>query len=156
MSSECKLIHVWAFDPGQTTGWCHLSVFENEVGVFNCGEADHFQIGNMLYDNPALKAAVKNTSVDTIFVAERFTMTSKVSPAPWSLETIGLIRYFASFYQIPFYLQTPSQAKTLVSNDILKKLGLYNPGKGHAMDATRHAVFRLITKEGCLKECLTQ
>lgn len=151
---DCNLVHVWSFDPGQTTGWCHLSVHEDEIGIFNCGEADHFQVGNMLYDNPALKAAVKNSCIKTLFVVEKFTMSSKITPAPWSLETTGLIRYFSNYYNIPFHLQTPSQAKNLVPDSLLKKLEIYVPGQGHAMDATRHAVFRLLTKEGCLKKCL--
>lgn len=153
------IYHVWSFDPGETTGWCHLSVHsdeqgECEVGLFNCGEADHLQVGNMLYDNPALKAAIGKQELEIDFVAERFVMNSKITQSPWSLETIGLIRYFAKIYHIPFHLQAPSQAKNLIKNTVLKKADLYVPGQGHAMDAARHAVYFLVTKRGVLKECL--
>lgn len=149
------MMHVWSFDPGETTGWCHISVHEDgEMGIFNCGEADHLQIGNMLFDNVALKTAVGRTEIDIEFVVEKYIMNSKISQSPWSLETIGLIRYAASVYHIPFHFQTPSQAKNLITNDVIKRAGLWEPGQGHAMDAVRHALFHLVTKKGVLRECL--
>lgn len=149
-----NVIHVWAFDPGETTGWCHLSVFDGEVGVFNCDQGDHNQIGNMLFDNPALKAAVTKPQIETTFVVEKFVMNSKIAQSPWSLETTGLIRYFGNQYHVPLVFQTPSQAKNLITNDVIKNAGLYVPGKPHAMDAVRHALLYIVTKKGELKECL--
>lgn len=149
------MIHLWSFDPGETTGWCHLSIHDNEVGVFNCGETNHQGIGNLLFDNQALKAAVsKKEIVETVFVVEKFIMNAKITQSPWSLETTGLIRYFAEHNQIPLESQTPSQAKSLIKNEVIKRVGLYVPGKGHAMDAVRHALWYLIIKRGFLKECL--
>lgn len=149
------MIHVWAFDPGETTGWCHLSVHNEEVGCFNCGEADLNGIGNLLYDNPALKTAVqKQDLIETAFVVEKYVMNSKITQSPWSLETTGLIRYFANVYHIGLVSQTPSQAKNLISNDIIKRAGIYEAGMGHAMDAVRHALYFLVIKKGLLKECL--
>lgn len=149
------MIHVWAFDPGETTGWCHLSVHGSEVGIFNCGETDHQGIGNLLFDNPALKSAIsKKDVVETIFVVEKYIMNSKITQSPWSLETTGLIRYVAVRNQIPLESQTPSQAKNLVSNDVLKRAELYVAGQGHAMDAVRHALYFMIIKKKVLQECL--
>jgi hypothetical protein len=56
--------------------------------------------------------------------------------------------------QIPIVSQTPGAAKQLASNEVIKRAGLYEPGKGHAMDAVRHALYFLIVKKGLLKECL--
>ena len=152
------MIHLWAFDPGETSGWCHLSVNnegdECEINLFNSGEADMFQIGNLLVDNLALKTAAMKQEFETVFVLEKFTMNSKITQSPWSLETIGLIRYFGNYYHIPLVFQTPSQAKNLVKNPVLRKAGIYVPGRQHAMDAARHALFYLITKKGLLKDCL--
>lgn len=148
-----KIIHIWAFDPGLLTGWCHISVHDGEVGVFNSGETDHLGVGNMLSDNPALKAAVNRPELEVVFVAERFIMNSKVSPQPWSLETIGLIRYFSAIYQIPLVFQAPSEAKNLIKNDVVKRAGLWIPGQGHAVDSVRHALYYLV-KKGLLTECL--
>lgn len=148
------MIHVWGFDPGETTGWCHLSVHDGEVGIFNSGEADHNQIGNMLFDNQALKAAIQHPVLEVVFIVEKFVMNSKISQSPWSLETTGLIRYFANHYHIPLEIQTPSQVKNLIKNDVIKRAGLYVPGRPHAMDSVRHALYYLTVKKRLLQECL--
>lgn len=149
------MVHVWAFDPGETTGWCHMSVHDEGIGVFDLGELDHFAIGNLLFDNPTLRAAVsKQNIIQMEFVVEKYIMNSKITQSPWSLETTGLIRYFAKIYNVPMNSQTPSQAKNLITNDIIQKAGLYVPGKGHAMDAVRHALYFLTVKKGLLKGCL--
>lgn len=149
------MIHIWAFDPGETTGWCHLSVRDGEIGVFDSGELDHFSIGNLLFDNPTLRAAVsKQDIIQMDFIVEKYVMNSKITQSPWSLETTGLIRYFAKIYNIALHSQTPSQAKSLIKNDVIQRAGLYVPGQGHAMDAVRHALYFLILKKGVLKECL--
>jgi hypothetical protein len=150
------MVHVWGWDPGETTGWCHISVHDGEVGVFSSGEADHNGVGNLLYDNCSLKAAVVKTEIETTFAVERFVMNSKITQSPWSLETTGLIRYFSSVYHVPMMMQTPSQAKNLIKDAVIKRAGLYVPGQGHAMDAVRHALYFLIVKKGLLKECLTE
>jgi hypothetical protein len=149
-----NIIHLWSYDPGLVTGWCHLSVHENEIGVFNCGETDHIGIGNMLADNQSLTAAVNRKELEVVFVIERFVMNTKISPQPWSLETIGLVRYFAAHYAIPLHLQSPSEAKGLIKDDVIKRAGLYVPGAGHAMDSVRHALYYLITAKGLMTEYL--
>lgn len=109
----------------------------------------------MLDDNPALKAAVNRKELELEFVIERFKMNSKVSPQPWSLETIGLVRYFAARYQTPLHLQGPSEVKNLIKNDVIQRADLWIPSKGgHQMDAVRHALYYLIIEKGLLKECL--
>lgn len=148
------MIHVWGFDPGETTGWCHVSVHEGEVGCFNSGEGSHNNIGNMLFDNPALMAAITKPEIETIFIIEKFVMNAKITQSPWSLETTGLIRYFGDYYHVPLHFQSPSQAKNLIKNEVIQRAGLYVPGRGHAMDAVRHALYFLIIKKGLLKGCL--
>lgn len=149
------MVHVYSFDPGLVTGWAHISVHEDEIGCFNSGETDHIGIGNLLADNKALKAALDRPEIDLAFVCERFIMNTKVSPQPWSLETTGLVRYFAAIYNIPLHFQGPSEAKNLIKNDTIKRAGLWVPGtEGHDKDAIRHALYYLITKKGLLKSCL--
>lgn len=128
---------------------------EGEVGVFNCGETNHVGIGNLLSDNQALKAAVNRRELEVIFVIERYIINSKITPAPWSLETTGLIRYFSAHYQIPLYFQGPSEVKNLIKDPVIKKAGLWSPSEGgHQADAIRHALYFLTTKKGMLTECL--
>lgn len=151
------MIRCWGWDPGLQTGWCHISVHEDgEIGIFSSGEADHNGIGNLLYDNPVLKAAVSKRDVfETVFVVEKFIMNSKITQAPWSLETTGLIRYFASFYNVPMeVVVSPSSHKNLVKDDIIKRAGLWVPGKEHANDAVRMSLWYLMTKRKLLTEFL--
>lgn len=150
------MLHIYSFDPGETTGWCHISIHEDgEVGVFNCGETDHLGIGNMLFDNQALKHVLSKKEIETVFVIEKFIMNSKITQSPWSLETTGLIRYFALRYNVPLIdTQKPSEVKNLITNDVIKRAGFWVPGQGHAMDSVRHCLWYLIVKRGKLKECL--
>ncbi len=150
------MIHMWAVDPGKISGWCHLSVHEGEVSCFNSGETDHIGIGNMLSDNQALISASNKKEIELTIAVEKFVMNAKISPQPWSLETIGLIRYFAARYQIPFVEVLPSAHKNLISDDVIKRAGLWTPGKGHARDAVSVALWFLIAKRGLLKEYLKE
>ena len=129
-------------------------MYEGEVGIFDCGEADHNQIGNMLYDNQELRMALDRPELEMVFIIEKYVINSKISQSPWALETTGLIRYFANRSHIPLHMQTPSQVKNLITNDVVKRAGLYTPGSPHAVDSVRHALFYLITRKGLLTECL--
>lgn len=149
------MVHVYSFDPGLVCGWSHISVHEGEVGVFSCGETNHLGIGNMLYDNPAIRSAVEKREIKIDFVAERYIMNSKITQSPWSLETIGLIRYFTEKYSLPFHLQGSSEVKTIITDKVIKRAGLWEPSEGgHQMDAVRHALYYLTVKRKVLQECL--
>ena len=81
---------------------------------------------------------------DSLVVYETFTIndkTAKKSPQPASLELIGAARYLSWEFGIPFELQRPFDAKSLVTNDRLKQLRLWRPGQeDHERDALRHLV----------------
>lgn len=78
------------------------------------------------------------------FIINQATVTN--TQAPWSLEVIGAVRYMCVKYGCgELVLQNPSDAKKLVTNDIIKKLGWWTKGTaGHDKDALRHlATFAL-------------
>jgi len=84
-------------------------------------------------------------------VCERFTITVKTaknSQAPWSLEVIGMLRWLIwRHWQVDpedaLILQQPGDAKKMVDNTMLRKVGLWHGGgAGHANDALRHGVYR--------------
>lgn len=148
------MLHIWSFDPGETTGWCHLSVHEGTVSHFSYGETDHIGVGNMLFENQALATAAKKSEIELVFVCESYVQRPGKSPAPWSLETIGLLRYWTERNGVPFILQQPAEAKSLIKNDTIKRAGLWVVGQDHARDAVRHALRYLIIGKGLLTECL--
>lgn len=148
------MIHVYAFDPGKTTGWAHISVNGDGLSLFRSGQADHFEIGDMFQNFQVHHNAVVSPDIEIIFVSETYQFTPGKSPAPWSLETIGLIRYWANYYNIPLMEQMPSEAKSLITNEVLKRAELWTPGQQHACDAARHALYYLIKDRKMLTECL--
>jgi hypothetical protein len=88
---------------------------------------------------------------DVEVVCERFTIsaqTAKNSQAPFSLEQIGILKQCLLDVNRPaddVYFQAPGDAKAMFGNDKLKKLEYWHRGgEGHALDAIRHGLLRLV------------
>lgn len=140
-----------AWDPGLVTGVC---IWENDdVEGFQC---TFRQVGDLLLALSAPDVMQK----DAVVVCESFTInnqTARNSQAPWSLEVIGLIRYFSMVQHLEIFFQQPSAAKRLITDDVIKRAGLWKKGAPHQMDATRHMMLYDITSgKGLYKECLIQ
>jgi hypothetical protein len=132
-------------DPGKLTGICSFTVSNEEQ--LPC-LVEHFELNHMgvgqFFENIL---RVRNPHHETIVACENFRYDPK-KPSTWSLETIGLVRYFCDLGEINMYMQDPHGAKALVPDDVLHRAGLYFTGKGHACDAARHALyFELIKKK---------
>lgn len=85
-----------------------------------------------------------------VVVSESFIITketAKKTPQTWSLEIIGVLRYFSWYYGCQFFLQTPSQAKMFATNEKLRRLDWWHVGgAGHANDAHRHLLTFVIQR----------
>lgn len=89
---------------------------------------------------------------EAFYVAcESFTInaqTAKNSQAPWSLENIGVLKHLCREAGYPvekIAFQPPVNAKNMFPNPALKTLGTWHRGgEGHANDAIRHALLRLV------------
>lgn len=86
-------------------------------------------------------------------VCERFVINSRTvtnSAAPWSLECIGAIKQAMRDQGMTgeqIVWQSPANAKSVVPNDKLKRLGTWHRGgAGHANDAIRHGVLYTISR----------
>lgn len=83
---------------------------------------------------------------DAVLVVESFIITQatlRKSFEPWSLYSIGALEHAMIMRgrEKAMTLQSPATAKSSVSNDLLRALGLWHRGgAGHANDALRHAV----------------
>lgn len=63
----------------------------------------------------------------------------------WSMEGIGFLRGVCGMFDVPFVLQSPSEAKSFSTDQKLKNLGFWNPEKGgHACDSSRHLLVWLV------------
>lgn len=144
------MFYILAYDPGKTTGWAQ---FTDEPFTFKSGEVSFQEIGEQLDRLGGADLPIGKTAV----VVENFTVTRATSmnhQAPWSLEVIGLLRYFALRNDLPFILQRPSNVKGLITDEVLRKAGVWDKGHPHARDALRHGLYYLMTELGKGKEFL--
>lgn len=141
--------YVLSVDPGKATG---MALFSHEAGsdpvLLWSGEFQQDE-----YAKPIRQAlALYGPEEGGIEVAcERFTInaqTVKNSQAPYSLEQIGILKQCLIDVDRPaddIYFQSPADAKALFPNPALKKLGYWHKGgEGHALDAIRHGLLRLV------------
>lgn len=79
-----------------------------------------------------------------VVICEAFVITQatvRKSFQPWSLEMIGVVKAacFIGGHELWTPLPKASEAKSMVSNEVLHKLGWWHRGgEGHANDALRH------------------
>jgi hypothetical protein len=102
------------------------------------------QFLNYRTDNPKLHKSF-------VVVCERFTINAQTvrnSQAPYSLEQIGVLKHLcreAGYSVDDIIMQSPADAKAMFPNEALKKVGTWHVGgEGHANDAMRHALLRLV------------
>lgn len=146
---------IYVLDPGKATGLAvvYYDTEKNEIIEYETFELDQMETCTVLEN-------IQHDSEDVEIVFEKFfitTETGKKNDVHYSLEIIGVIRYFAWKYQIPLYSQSPSDAKNFCDNKRLKNVDLWHVGgEGHAKDALRHLVLHLVKNrnwrpEGLLK-----
>lgn len=134
-------------DPGMVSGLAVLS-YDPDGGVRKSISIE----GDLAYIGESAEEFLSNHRPEFAeVVCERFTITvqtAKNSQAPWSLEAIGMLKWqIHSHWQMDpdatLILQSPTDAKKLVTNDLLRQTGLWHRGgAGHANDALRHGLYR--------------
>jgi len=135
-------VKLLAVDPGGTCGYAYLlnddTVFASQLPPLEFLTCAH----SWLSDFPEMECVV-----------ERYTITQrtiKLSRQSDALEVTGALRYLAHAYGgREIVLQQPADVMRLFTNDRLKELGWYVPGKEHACDALRHLGYRM-TRSGQL------
>ena len=141
---------VMAVDPGKTTGFALLDWREGYPvpEVQYSAELDFKE-----YAIKVKECLPHSQNTSNFYVAcESFIINAQTvrnSQAPYSLEAIGVLKYLCweSGYdpsQIAF--QAPVNAKNMFPNPKLKALGTWHRGgDGHANDAIRHGLLRMVT-----------
>lgn len=148
-------------DPGLVTGLCSFNVQDSEtlpIWGIEHWQLDH--LGTAAFFEDCREIWKRGGPSDVVVAMESFIITpgtSKKTQAPWSLETIGAVRYFVETSGLQLRMSAPSAHKKLISDDVLKRAGLHFPGEGHATDASRvalhvcmvdHKLMRWALKEG--------
>jgi hypothetical protein len=132
--------YLFAFDPGQTTGW---AIYETASERVKSGEDDF----DLFCERMELLFAAYGADLDV--TGERFTITAataKKTQQPWSIEVIGVAKYLAHKFGCgTVTLQSPADAKRFGTNERLKNMGWWVPGTaGHDKDALRHLMVRMV------------
>jgi hypothetical protein len=130
--------YVLGVDPGMKTG---LSFWSPSVVPF---------VYELMFQDTCAKIEdlAEEFAGNLCLVVESFTITvqtAKKTQAPWSLEVIGACRYLAGKYGCELVFQAPSSAKLFSSDERLRSLDWWVPGKGHGNDASRHVLLYAAT-----------
>ena len=143
-------------DPGLATGVCSLCLDDNNEIQY----VEHLELDPMGYGHyiEQVYKDWRTTGNRPIVVCESFIITAataKKSPQPYSLELIGVTKFFCAKADIKLVFQTPAQAKRLATDEILKAAGIHKPSKGgHQNDAARHCCYYLMTEKGALQDAI--
>ena len=122
-------------DPGGTTG---LAIWSPHLGL----SLREVQGADQAVDWLADMAA----GAGRHFVVEKYIITpqtAKLSQQHDALEIIGALKFLVRKHGHTMTFQSPSEAKAFSKDDKLKRVGWYQPGLGHARDASRHVLLYL-------------
>lgn len=140
-----------ALDPGKTTGvaWRTAAVdlcpHQGDAVGGPCTRCGGWELQGIQWPGEDIWVILNGwhtTEGITELVVESF--LSRPGPAVnlSAPETIGRIKAWADQYGIPVIMQTPSAAKTRVTNDRLRAAGGWLRSQQHARDAVRHLLLR--------------
>lgn len=131
-------------DPGKTTGWARFS--SRDSLPWKWGQVRQEHVWPLLETWSLYKE-------DLHIGYESFKLRYGRYPDLSPVEVIGVIKEWARQKHIPISTQSPSEVMGFWTNERLKGMGLYQPGKPHAMDAMRHLLnhmYRTNVLEGSL------
>lgn len=149
------LRRIVGLDPGGTTGWAVLTINEDGKRFWKCGQ---FEAKN---HHLQLDAFLRQHLTDVFeIVCESFEYRNMSRPGLVldSVEYIGVMKLFCQENYVHYTMQTASMGKVrdkptaFVKPSNIKKLGLWSPGQGHAMDAIGHILYYMINNIGLDKE----
>lgn len=137
---------VVALDPGGITGWAVWASPHGVVGGGQISGEDH-----RLQLIRFLTGMFCERSEGTV-VCEQFEqrgMDTKVDQR--ALIYIATVQAFCEDAGIEFVLRRPSDVKSFWTDQKLRRLGLYVPGKPHQNDAERHLLSYICLKDSVLR-----
>lgn len=141
--------YVLSIDPGKASGVALLS-WDGADSNPNIFLSKEVQPEEFAITVETLLNSYRNEDSLSV-VCERFTINAQTvrnSQAPYSLEQIGVLKHLCrtNMYDPErIIFQSPADAKAMFPNEALKKVGAWHVGgEGHANDAIRHALLRLV------------
>ena len=135
-------MRIIALDPGVTTG---VAIYRSDDNTPGRDPFEQFQFKG---SHAEFWDIVLQRDDWNAIVYEKFTYQRRDRVELYPVQVIGVIRMYAQQEDIPEFSHTASAAKGLITDDKLKKMGLWIPNLRHAMDATRHLMYHLIVTRG--------
>lgn len=134
---------ILALDPGGTTGVCLYNPKRNTTETEQLGPHEHhLKLWNMLTET-MVEAIQQKRPLHIVCESFEFRQTERhrdfINYIP--REYIGVTKLFCRLQCTKYFEQKAAQAKGFWSDDKIQKLGLWVPGRKHAMDATRHYLY---------------
>jgi hypothetical protein len=120
-----------ALDPGQTTGVGYRAI-EGELRGLQWPGTDIMAVLEGMHAVFGLDEIVIED-----FISRPGAAVNLSAPV-----TIGRIQAWAEENDVPYVMQTPSAAKTVITKDRLRALNGWVRGSEHARDALRHLLYR--------------
>jgi hypothetical protein len=136
---------ITAIDPGGTTGWATCDDQQNQLR-WRCG-----QIGPAEHHLELMAMLETWHTHDFVLIGERFDFRGddRSDINLMAREYIGVMKLFAQDRGVVVVWQWPFEGvgnSSFVKDSNLKQLGLWVPGKRHAMDAYRHLLYYMTAK----------
>lgn len=133
------------FDPGQTTGY---SIWDN-MKLTEAGQLATFPLKDSVYQIKAwvvnqIPQSIKRTGVHIVMEEYRVYQHKTESHAHNDMHTsrlIGALETLLVLRGVPYSMCGAGLAKTFATDDKLEAWNLWQPGKKHARDAIRHAIY---------------
>lgn len=153
-----RLFNVWAIDPGGRTGVAHCTFGGADLAAVK--EVDFFSRAGVVLETLTLDQRMveqadalnrivsashgRSGSGEPTLIVEGFQFRSETmqTSANASLELIGALRYLAYRKGWEFIEQQASE-RSVVTNERLKRWGLWTPGPAKRMDHQRDALRHL-------------
>ena len=117
---------ILAFDPGMTTGWAQYDGYEESYRVGQLG-MPLTEVYEFLNERKPVMVLIEN------FKHRNQIITTEL----YGVEVIGVLHLWCQQNDADYTGMLPAQAKAFWTDDKIKKLALWTPGKPHAMDAMR-------------------
>lgn len=126
-------MRIVAVDPGVTTGLCFYAPEFESLEQQQMGPSDHY---------PHLFYMLEHFHPDVV-VCESFQNMSdfRQESTTKPLEYIGIVKMYVQTRICKLVLQSSSEGKQFWDDDKLKRVGLYERGRPHSNDATRHFLY---------------
>src|SRR6267378_3491308 len=114
---------ILAFDPGITTGWAGY-----HGDHYGCGQIDSKSLLNVY-------GFISEARPDVIVYEDFKHRPQLITAELYSIQLIGTFRLWSELHGFPEPTAIlPAKAKAFWTDDKLKALSLWHPGKPHAMD----------------------